>query len=168
MDIVHHTPTIETMKTGLTLGKFAPLHLGHQYLIETALEEMDRVIVIVYDAPATTSVPLSVRAGWIRCLYPRVEVIEARDGPEMVGDTPSIKKMHEDYILHTLGINNIDAFYSSEFYGRHMSRALGAANRLVDESRARYPISASRVRAAPHACRAYLHPLVYADLKEYQ
>ena len=26
------------MKTGLVLGKFAPLHKGHQLLIETALE----------------------------------------------------------------------------------------------------------------------------------
>ena len=28
-------------KVGLTLGKFAPMHQGHQYVIETALAEMD-------------------------------------------------------------------------------------------------------------------------------
>ena len=27
-------------KRGLTLGKFAPFHKGHEYLIETALEEV--------------------------------------------------------------------------------------------------------------------------------
>lgn len=33
---------------GLVLGKFAPLHKGHEYLIETALREMDRVTVMIY------------------------------------------------------------------------------------------------------------------------
>ncbi|MBA3531684.1 MAG: adenylyltransferase/cytidyltransferase family protein [Ardenticatenales bacterium] len=55
---------------GLTLGKFAPLHRGHQFLIETALAEMEQVSVIVYDSPEVTAVPLPVRAGWIRQLYP--------------------------------------------------------------------------------------------------
>ena len=31
----------EDKKVGFTIGKFAPLHKGHQYLIETALKEMD-------------------------------------------------------------------------------------------------------------------------------
>jgi HTH-type transcriptional repressor of NAD biosynthesis genes len=76
---------------GLTLGKFAPLHKGHQFLIETALAEMDEVIVMVYDCPETTAVPLSVRAAWLRQLYPRIRVIEAWDGPTEIGDTPQIK-----------------------------------------------------------------------------
>jgi HTH-type transcriptional regulator, transcriptional repressor of NAD biosynthesis genes len=33
-------------KRGLTLGKFAPLHKGHQFVIETALRETDEVIAI--------------------------------------------------------------------------------------------------------------------------
>ena len=32
---------------GFTIGKFAPLHKGHQLLIETALKEMDEVYVVV-------------------------------------------------------------------------------------------------------------------------
>lgn len=58
------------MTTGLTLGKFAPLHPGHQLVIGTALAEMDHVIVVIYQATAVTSIPLHVRAGWIRELYP--------------------------------------------------------------------------------------------------
>ena len=34
-------------KIGFTIGKFAPFHKGHQYLIETALKEMDKLIVIL-------------------------------------------------------------------------------------------------------------------------
>jgi len=69
-----------TSKRGLTHGKFAPLHKGHQLLIETALSEMDEVLAIIYDCPQITPVPLTVRANWIRSLYPTVQVIEARDG----------------------------------------------------------------------------------------
>ena len=42
--------------SGLTLGKFAPFHRGHQFVVETALAEMDEVIVIIYDAPETTPI----------------------------------------------------------------------------------------------------------------
>ena len=82
------------MRIGLTLGKFAPLHKGHQFLIERALAETDHLIVIVYDSPEITTIPLSVRAGWIRKLYPSVEVLEAWDGPTIVGDTPEIGRAH--------------------------------------------------------------------------
>lgn len=152
------------IKRGLTLGKYAPFHRGHQFVIETALAEMDEVVVLIYDAPETTAVPLSVRSGWIRQLYPAVRVIEAWDGPTEVGGTPEIKKMHEDYILNRLKISGITHFYSSEFYGEHISQALGAVNRLVDASRSTVPIWASQIRQNPFQYRDYLHPLVYQDL----
>ena len=101
---------------GLVLGKFAPLHKGHEYLIETALREMDRVTVMIYHC-SFYPIPLSIRANWIRTLYPQVEVLEAWDGPESCGDTPEIKKENEDYILSFLGDRKITHFYCSEFYG---------------------------------------------------
>ncbi len=156
--------TINIMKRGLTLGKFAPLHKGHQLVIETALAEMDELIVIIYDAPDTTDIPLNVRSCWLRKLYPQVKVVEAWDGPVEVGDTPEIKKRHEDYIITTLGIKGITHFYSSEFYGGHMSRALGAINRLVDPERKEIAISGSQIRQNPYQCREYLSPIVYRDM----
>ncbi|MGO4373116.1 adenylyltransferase/cytidyltransferase family protein, partial [Paenibacillus sp. MCAF20] len=89
-------------RIGLTLGKYAPFHKGHQYVVETALSEMDEVIVIIYDCPETIDIPLPVRAGWIRTLYPAVRVIEAWGGPNEVGYTPEIKAMHEQYVLGLL------------------------------------------------------------------
>ena len=152
------------MKIGLTLGKFAPLHKGHQLLIETALAETDHVIVMVYDASETTSIPLPVRAGWIRSLYPGVEVIEAWDGPSIVGDSPEIKNMHEEYILSALGGRRVTHFYSSEFYGDHVSKALGAVDRRIDPKRHRVPVSGTAIREDAYANRHYLEPVVYRDL----
>ncbi len=149
---------------GLTLGKFAPFHKGHQLVIETALAEMDKVSVVIYDAPETTSIPLNIRSNWIKRLYPEVSVIEAWDGPTEVGDAPEIKRKHEKYITDHLKVSGITHFYSSEFYGEHMSIALGAINRLVDPPRNVIPVSGVKIRENPFLYREYVAPIVYQDL----
>ena len=151
------------MRRGLTLGKFAPFHRGHQWLVETALAEVDELVVMVY-ATDVTDVPLQVRAGWIKALYPTVRIIEAWDGPDSYGDTPEIRSEQETYLLKKLGGLRITHFYSSEFYGDHVSRALGAVDRRVDEARRAVPISGTALRADPFAGRPYIAPQVYADL----
>lgn len=150
-------------KTGLVLGKFAPLHKGHQFMIETAIKEMDEVYVMIYDTDLI-EVPLHVRSRWIRTLYPLVKVIEAWDGPQEVGDTPEIKKLNEDYILLRLDGINITHFYSNEFYGEHVSIALKAENRQIDRNRDIHRISATMIRENPFEYRKFVSPLVYSDL----
>jgi NadR type nicotinamide-nucleotide adenylyltransferase len=150
-------------KTGLTLGKFAPLHKGHQLMIETALAEVDELFVMVYNTDVI-STPLQVRAGWIKALYPHVHIIEAWDGPEGYGNTPEIKRVQEEYILKKLNGRKITHFYSSEFYGEHVSQALNALDRRVDEARAVIPVSGTSIRENPFDSRAFLDPLVYQDL----
>jgi HTH-type transcriptional regulator, transcriptional repressor of NAD biosynthesis genes len=151
------------MQRGLTLGKFAPFHRGHQMLIETALAEVDELVVMVY-ATEMIDVPLQVRARWIQELYPTIRIIEAWDGPDGYGDTPEICRTQENYILKKLNGLQITHFYSSEFYGDHVSRALGAIDRRVDEARTVVPISGTALREDYFAGRQYLAPTVYADL----
>src|SRR5688572_8934757 len=100
----------------------------------------------------------------VRKLYPRVQVIEAWDGPTEVGESSEIKEKHERYLLQQLKLSGITHFYCSEFYGEHISRALGAINRIVDRDRKIVPISGSGIRQNPFAFRKYIHPLVYRDL----
>lgn len=152
------------MSTGLVLGKFAPLHHGHQYLIDTALRENEQVVVVIYNATEVTSIPLSKRADWIRKLYPTVTVIEAADGPTVVGDTPEIKSLHENYLFRLLKDITIDAFYSSEFYGEHVSQAFNAKDRRLDPLRQQFPVSGTLVRENPYEYRHFVAPLVYRDL----
>lgn len=151
-------------KIGLTLGKFAPLHKGHQYMIETAIREMDEVIVVIYNSPEVTNIPLTVRSNWIKTIYPMVEVIEAWDGPSDIGDTDEIKQKQETYILHLLAGRKITHFYSSEFYGDHMSKALHAVDRRIDEQRVKFPVSGTFVRQNSYQYRTMLDPIVYRDL----
>jgi HTH-type transcriptional repressor of NAD biosynthesis genes len=151
-------------RIGLTLGKFAPLHRGHQLVMETALREVDHLIVMIYDCPGITPIPLNVRAQWIRDLYPNVEVIEAFDGPTEVGSDPRITRAHDEYILRHVGHRGITHFYSSEFYGTHVSAALGAIDRRVDPERKQVPISATRIREDAFEHREFIAPRVYRDL----
>lgn len=152
------------MSTGLFLGKFAPLHKGHQYVIETALDEVDDLIVMPYDVPDVTSTPLPVRSQWIEDLYPDVEVMEAWTGPRETGDTPELKKAHQEFVIDRLDGRNISHFYSSEFYGEHMSEALDAEDRRIDPDRETVPISATKVRNDPYGNREFVEDRVYRDL----
>ena len=150
------------MIVGLTLGKFAPLHAGHQRLLEHAMSHVDHLICVVYAAPDTTTVPTTVRAGWIRHLYPSIEVIEAWDGPTEVGDTSDIKKAHEQYIAHLLRGRRVDKFFCSEFYGEHMSKALNAQDCRM--TRAEDSISGTKIRRDVYNMRKHIDPFVYKDL----
>jgi HTH-type transcriptional repressor of NAD biosynthesis genes len=153
-------------RVGLTLGKFAPLHRGHQYVIETALAEMDEVWIMIYDTDVI-DIPLSVRANWLRRLYPaeRVRVIEARNGPQKskCSTERAYEIAEEQFIMRLLDDQQITHFYSSEPYGRHVSIALDAVDRRVDEARQQVPISATMIRGDAYRYRSYVHPLVYAD-----
>lgn len=153
--------------TGLTLGKYAPLHIGHQWLIEKALEQVDALIVIVYDAPEQTEIPLKERANWLRALYPEITVIEADKVPKDKGYTEVIQQKHVDYILSLLQGHKIDKFFSSEAYGEKMSLALGCENILMDVSRKNIQISGTEIRKHPEKYRDFMHPMVYETLMRY-
>ena len=66
------------MKIGFTIGKFAPLHKGHQYLIEKGIKEMDEFYVLVYETNVI-DIPVEQRANWIKQLYPEVKILLAKN-----------------------------------------------------------------------------------------
>ena len=151
------------IKRGLTVGKFAPLHKGHDFMIKKALDEVDELVIIVYDAPEHTEIPLTVRAEWLRKLYPDVLVIEGWGVPKDEGWTEEIQKKHEDYILSKVKGMNFYAFYSSEAYGFRMSKALECFNRSIDPDRSTIGISGTQIRSNVYEYRDYLEPIVYAS-----
>jgi len=148
--------------TGLVLGKFAPFHKGHQLLVDTARKLCDRLYVLIYDSRDVTDIPLYIRANWIRTLYPDVIVIEGWGAPSESGHDPDVMQLQEDYIRRVIP-EPITYFFSSEWYGEHVSRALGATNVVVDEDRDEVPISGTRVRKNPHETKDFLDPYVYKD-----
>lgn len=151
---------------GLILGKFAPFHAGHKRLIEIALSEVDEVYVIIYDCQNLTSIPLNVRAGWVRHFFPKVFVIEGWDAPNRHKDTLEVKRLQEEYVKKALKGKKITHFFSSEYYGEHMSKFLGAINRRTnrDDPREGYGIYATMIRAQKYLDKKYLSTVVYKDI----
>lgn len=72
--------------------------------------------------------------------------------------------MHDAYLKKRLAGRDITRFYSSEFYGHHVSLALGAEERQVDPERISVPVSGTAVRKDPYRFREFLDPVVYWDL----
>lgn len=151
-------------KAGLILAKFAPLHAGHQYVIDTALRITPDLTIIVYDCPDRTHIPLNIRCGWVRKLYPQINVIEGWDAPNEHEDTPEIRRKQEAYVGKVLRGKKITHFFSSEFYGEHMSKYLGAINYLIDTDRDKIPISSTMIRNDPYRYREFLNPVVLEDI----
>lgn len=151
-------------KVGLALGKFAPLHKGHELLLDKVTNETDEQIFVIYDSPNVTQIPLRVRANWIRVLYPNARVIEAWDGPEEVGTDPQIMKIQEEFLVNLLEDTKVTHFYSSELYGEHLAKTLGAENVLVDLERQTFPISGTLLRESTFENKSFLSPVVYRDL----
>lgn len=151
-------------KIGFTIGKFAPLHKGHQYLIETALKEMEEVYVVVYETDLI-DIPLNQRADWIKKLYPNVHVILAENPPKKYGMDEENVKIQTDYLKKVLGDVPGTHFFSSEEYGKFVARDLNVKNRVVDYKREYIPISGTKIRANLDKYARYVDKIVYDDIK---
>lgn len=155
---------MKNQKTGLIIGKFAPLHKGHQFLIETALKRVERLLVLIYDCPDITKVPLATRAGWIRRLYPQVEVIEGYGAPTEHGDSPEVTKKNLEFIKKVLPCP-VTHVFSSERYGEILARELEAENILIDKERVLISVSGTMIRSDFKKYKKFLPPLVFKELK---
>ena len=154
-------------KIGFTIGKFAPFHKGHQFLIETGLKEMDKFIVFVYDTKVI-DIPSEQRAKWIKDRYPNVEIRIAKNPPKKFGMDPESIKLQMDYLRDVLGNTKVTHFYSSEKYGGAVAKNLGIIDRRVDNERLNVPISATKIRGDLNGNKQYLDDEVYQDYIKYK
>lgn len=130
---------------GLVLGKFYPFHTGHSHLIREAQRRSDRVTVQVLGA-SVESIPLEVRAAWIRESHPGVRVVTAVDDAPVDFDSPSAWREHMAVIEAHLDAP-VTTVYSSDAYGAELARRLGAAWHQVDAGRLLNPVSGTAIRA---------------------
>ena len=152
-------------KIGFTIGKFAPLHKGHQFLIETALKEMDEFYVVIYDTNVI-NIDVKKRAGWIKKLYPKVKIIYAYNSPKQYGLDSESVNIQMEYLSKIIKDIPVTHFYSSELYGEKVAEYLHIENRLVDFNRTQYPINATKIRENYNQGIKYLEEFVYKDLEE--
>ena len=151
-------------KVGFTIGKFAPFHKGHEYLIQTALKESDELYVIIYDTDVT-DISIEKRAKWITDRFSDVKIIYAYDSPKQYGlDDESVKIQMENLTKKIDGIP-VNCFFSSEPYGEKVAQYLNIENRIVDMSRQQVPINAGLIRNDIEKHKIFLDDKVYNEIK---
>ena len=139
--------------TALVVGKFAPLHVGHQLLIETAIKTTDHVVVLCWSNPDFTFANSATRASWIRELYPAVRVVVPSGAP--TNDSPDA--VHQEFtsvLLADLGIS-VDYVITGEDYGDSLAERLLAEHIRIPRS-----ISGTGIRADVQSSLDNMHPLV--------
>lgn len=151
-------------KVGFTIGKFAPLHKGHQYLIETALQEMDEFIIMVYETNKI-KIPIEQRATWLQSLYPKAKIILAYDPPMQYGLDSNSVEIQMKYIIKHINQYEVTHFYSSEPYGEKVAEYLNIVDRRVDTQRIKFPISATNIREKIEKYKTHLPEIVYKDCR---
>ena len=151
-------------KIGFTIGKFAPLHKGHQYLIETAMKEMDEFYIVVYDTEIIKN-SVQERANWIKRLYPSAKIIYAFNSPNQYGLDKESVDIQMNYLYKLIKDIPVTHFYSSEPYGEKVAQYLNIENRIVDKERTVVPISAYKIRNDSTTNSKYLEDFVYKEFK---
>lgn len=137
------------MTRGLIVGKFYPLHGGHQYLIDTALAQVDQLFIIVCQRPNERPSG-ELRAGWLREMYPQTRLLLVDDRYD-AEDSQLWARLCRGWLGFTP-----EVVFTSEDYGERFAHYLNCRHVLVDQARSKASISGTCVRANALACWQYL------------
>ncbi len=155
-------------KTGLVVGKFAPLHKGHELVIHTALEQCENLIVLVYSNPDFSWMPSQTRAGWVRKLFLEARVFVPENPPPNDSDDLT----HREFVKTWLKQQQItiNAVFGSDDYLEGFAAHIGAKPVKVDATRAAQPISGTMLRQAVQnkqllPLKPFVSSLVYSHLE---
>lgn len=173
-------------RNGLVVGKFSPLHKGHELLIERALEECETLYIFSYYTPEFAGCEAHRRERWLKTLFPEARVFVLDDEYMRKrfnislppNDANDLEERRFVGFLWTNLVNEpLDAVFTSENYGAgyaaEMSRYFSfytdfppVQHVSVDLERAAVPISGTRLRQDVHNLKEFLSPMVYASFVE--
>lgn len=171
-------------RLGLVVGKFSPLHLGHEHLIGQAIAACEQVVVLGYSQPPFPGCGRERREAWVARRFPQVINLQVDDDglrqrcaqraldwrPMPPNAAPDAE--HQAWLAWLLDgplALRPDAMFASEPYVVPTCALLGGlwghtvVPVCVDAPRLAHPISATQIRASVHAHRGQLHPDVYRD-----
>jgi HTH-type transcriptional regulator, transcriptional repressor of NAD biosynthesis genes len=172
---------------GLVVGKFAPLHRGHEALVAFAQQHCARVRVLSYSNPEPPGCPPERRRAWLAERLPATEniVLDAawlaqhrdRHGRPIAAmphnDAPdAVHQAYLGYLLAEVLQWPVDAIFGSEDWlapcAGVLSAALGRAVAPVafDPRRRQHPVHGRDLRSDPHRHRDAMAAAVYADFVE--
>ncbi len=174
---------MKKFRNGLIVGKFSPLHKGHEFLINRALGECETLYIFSYYTPEFPGCESHRREHWLKALFPTAKIFVIDDDyvqrrfnislPER-GATDLEERRFVGFLWLNLVNEPLDAVFTSESYGdgyaAEMSRYFANHTNFpvvhhisVDMERTRIPISGTKLRDDIHNQKEYLSPMVYAS-----
>ena len=141
-------------KNSLVLGKFFPCHLGHLYLIDTAISQSEHTHVIITHN-TSQSIPGDVRYKALKAIYQHhknVTIYSVSDEglPQHDNECQTKDEFYSYWVpLVYNQVKELDVVFTSEDYGDEFADYLGIKHVLVDKDRNKYPISGTLVRSNP-------------------
>jgi HTH-type transcriptional regulator, transcriptional repressor of NAD biosynthesis genes len=174
-------------RLGLVIGKFAPLHKGHERVFEHAASQCRSVLVLSWSQPELSGCEAERRRRWLGLRFPAATVQVVDDAwldatcaalRLLRRPIPDNKASDDEqqaflaWMLRDVLDEAPDAMFASEPYlwpcARRLSESLGrpVAAHMVDLGRREVPVSGTAIRADPHGMRQFMAPEVYADFVE--
>lgn len=148
-------------KVGLVLGKFMPLQIGHEFLLQFARQFCEQLVVVVDCLEGQTMTP-QVRKKCIEDAIPGVIVVALdKPMPQYPEETPDFWNIWRTTLLEAVEKavgNKPEIVVASETYGWKLAEQLGCRYIPCDMGRESVPISATRIRNDPMANWDYLSP----------
>lgn len=132
------------------------MHLGHEYVIQTALDQCEHVFVLSYTSKFFHGVSPKLRESWLTTRFPsdeyNITVMVLEDG--FPGDDDS-EIIHREFCSKIIldNIPNIDAIFGSEDYIKPFAAFVSdyTANDVtavvVDVNRSKFPVSGTKCRS---------------------
>jgi len=161
---------------GLLVGKFSPLHLGHEWCVTQAQRQCEHLVLLSWSEPELPGCEAHRRRRWLADRFPGVEahVLDADSATAPLPPNDAPDEQHRGFVADWCRQQRleVDVVFSSEAYGEGFAVHLGAALRrpvrhvLLDASRLNVPVSGTSIRRDVHANRRWLSPNVYADFVE--
>jgi HTH-type transcriptional regulator, transcriptional repressor of NAD biosynthesis genes len=125
-------------RVGLVVGKFSPLHAGHEALINFAQDNCDELYVISYSNPIFSKCNPRTRCMWLCTRFPKIKVIvlAAKEVHTRLGRAPfetvvppndapdDVQRRYLKDLLERLGVKPT-VMFSGEEYGAPCAEFLG-------------------------------------------
>ena len=141
---------MKKFKNGLVLGKFYPFHLGHKFLIDTAITNCDTVHILVCSLPNET-ISGGFRANWIKETYKDNKNVKVyhidKELPQYPNECESVDIFYKLWCTVVYSaVKELDVVFTSEEYGDEFAQYLNVEHFLVDKERKTFPISGTKIR----------------------
>jgi len=131
------------MEHGFILGKFAPFHSGHVYLIQQALASSKGITVLVWST-ADDAIPGWLRYHWVKSTFPELDVRHV-----IVPELSESSKLSES-LVRNLPTGTKILFESGEKQ-KLLAQGFGFQHVSIDPERKNFPTQTSEIRQNPLA-----------------